>query len=69
MEDTSKFKRIAREPLRFEMTGVAKTTWYDWEKKGLAPRSIPLGKHARGYLISELEAWIEQRRAARDATA
>jgi predicted DNA-binding transcriptional regulator AlpA len=37
------------------------------QDQGLAPRPIPLGPRSRGWLISELEEWVEQRRAERDA--
>jgi prophage regulatory protein len=67
-KDTSKFKLIAREPLRFEITEVHENTWRDWEQQGLAPKSIPLGPRARGWLISELRDWVQQRAAQRDAT-
>ena len=64
---TSKPKGIAREPQRYELTGVPTSTWYELQAKGLAPKPLPLGPRSRGWLISELEAWVEQRRAERDA--
>jgi prophage regulatory protein len=64
---TSKPKGIAREPRRYELTGVPTSTWYELQAKGLAPKPLPLGPRSRGWLISELEAWVEQRRAERDA--
>jgi prophage regulatory protein len=60
-------KGIAREALRHELTGVPTSTWYDLQAKGLAPKPVPLGTRSRGWLICELEEWVEQRRAARDA--
>jgi prophage regulatory protein len=68
MQSTNKPKGIARETLRFELTGVPTSTWYDLQAKGLAPKPIPLGPRARGWLISELEDWVERRRAARDTS-
>jgi prophage regulatory protein len=60
-------KGIAREAARYELTGVPTSTWYDLQAKGLAPKPLPLGPRSRGWLISELEEWVEQRRAKRDA--
>jgi predicted DNA-binding transcriptional regulator AlpA len=34
-----------------------------------APKPIPLGPRSRGWIVSELEDWVEQRRAERDAKA
>jgi prophage regulatory protein len=59
--------RVVREPERQAITGVPTSTWYAMQDQGLAPRPIPLGPRSRGWLISELEEWVEQRRAERDA--
>jgi prophage regulatory protein len=61
----NKPKGIAREALRHELTGVPTSTWYDLQAKGLAPKPIHLGSRSRGWLISELEEWAQQRAAAR----
>jgi prophage regulatory protein len=58
---TNKPKGVAREALRYELTGVPTSTWYDLQAKGLAPKPIPLGPRSRGWLISELEDWVQQR--------
>jgi len=68
MQPTSKPKGVAREAQRYELTGVPTSTWYDVQNAGLAPKPIRLGgPRSVGWLISELEEWIEQRRAERDA--
>jgi predicted DNA-binding transcriptional regulator AlpA len=68
MQNASKPKGIAREAQRYELTGVPTSTWYDLQNAGLAPKPIRLGgPRSVGWLISELEEWIEQRRAERDA--
>jgi prophage regulatory protein len=36
-------------------------------KAGTFPRPIRLGSHAVGWLESEVDQWIDQQRAARDA--
>jgi prophage regulatory protein len=63
---SSKSKGIAREAQRYELTGVPTSTWYDLQNAGLAPKPIHLGPRSVGWLISELDEWIEQRRAERD---
>jgi prophage regulatory protein len=69
MQVTAKLKGVAREAKRYELTGVPTSTWYDLQNAGRAPKPIPLGPRSRGWLVSELEEWIEQRRAERDAKA
>src|SRR5262249_41955615 len=64
---TEKPRGVAREPQRYQITGVPTSTWYDLQNAGLAPKPIPLGPRARGWLIEELWAWVEDRRAERDA--
>jgi prophage regulatory protein len=64
---TGKPKGVAREAQRYELTGVPTSTWYDLQNAGLAPKPIHLGPRSVGWLVSELEAWVEQRRAERDA--
>jgi prophage regulatory protein len=59
--------RVVREPERQAITGIPTSTWYAMQDQGLAPRPVPLGPRSRGWLLSELEDWIERRRAERDA--
>lgn len=58
---------IAREARRFQITGVPKSSWYDLMRRGKAPKPIPLGGPTRGWLVDELEDWVEARKAERDA--
>jgi prophage regulatory protein len=60
-------KGVAREPQRFQLTGVPTSTWYDLQNAGLAPRPIKLGPRTVGWIIEELESWVEARKAERDA--
>jgi prophage regulatory protein len=69
MQATTKHKGIAREAERYALTGVPTSTWYDLQNEGKAPKPIPLGPRSRGWIVSELEDWVEQRRAERDAKA
>ena len=69
MQTTSKPKGIAREAQRRELTGIPTSTWYDLQNAGLAPKPIKLSVRSVGWLIEELEAFVEARRAERDARA
>ena len=67
---TNKPKGVAREARRYELTGVPTSTWYDLQNAGLAPKPIRLGgPRSVGWLVEELEEWIGQRKAERDAGA
>ena len=48
------------------ITGVSKSQIYELMKSGMFPRPISLGGNAKGWLSSELAAWIETRKAERD---
>ena len=65
--ENTKLKGVAREAQRYELTGVPTSTWYDLQNAGLAPKPIHLGPRSVGWLISELDEWVERRRAERDA--
>ena len=58
--------RIVREPERERITGVPTSTWYVLQDSGLAPRPVPLGVKAVGWLYSELQAYIATAKAKRD---
>jgi predicted DNA-binding transcriptional regulator AlpA len=64
----SKPIEVAREARRFQITGVPKSSWYDLMRRK-APKPIPLGGPSRGWLVEELESWVEARKAERDAAA
>lgn len=49
------------------LTSLSRKARQDAMTAGTFPRPIPLGPKARGWLVSEIEAWIEQRKAVRDA--
>lgn len=61
-------ERVVREKERAAITGVGSSRWYELQDADLAPRPIPIGVRARGWLLSELLAWVEQRRAERDGS-
>jgi len=49
-----------------EYCGIGRTQSYELEKRGLWPRAVALGARSRGWLISELDAWLAARAAERD---
>ena len=56
---------MAEQPRRFlrlkqvrELVALSRTTLYEKIKRGEFPRSYPLGARARGFLASEVDAWI-----------
>jgi prophage regulatory protein len=65
----TKFKGVAREPQRHDLTGVSTSAWYELQNAGLAPKPIHLGPRTVGWLIEELEEWILARKRERDAGA
>ncbi len=42
-----------------EQVGLSRTTLYEKIKRGEFPRSYPLGARAKGFLASEVDAWME----------
>lgn len=58
---------IVREPDRHRLTGLSRVTWWRYERLGAAPRRIQLGRNSVGWLRSELEAWVAERAARRNA--
>lgn len=51
-----------------EITGLAKATIYRYVNGGMFPRPIPLGGRRVAWLLSELEAWMNERLAKRNTT-
>ena len=49
-----------------EYCGIGRTQSYELEKRGLWPRAVALGARSRGWLTSELDAWLAARAAERD---
>jgi len=58
---------ILRERDLSAMTSTSRKFREDAMAAGTFPKPIPLGPKARGWLASEITAWIEERKAARDA--
>lgn len=47
--------------------GLSRSAIYALIKAGTFPRPIPVGVRARAWDASEIDAWVESRRAKRDA--
>ena len=61
--------RIVREPERAHLTGVHRTQWYVLETAGLVPQRIAIGEITHGWMLSEIRAWIAERRKDRKGFA
>lgn len=59
-------KKIIRLKTVIEMTGLSRSTIYDYMARGLFPRQITLGENSRGWLYSEVVEWLEARIQKRD---
>jgi prophage regulatory protein len=57
-------QRIIRRLGLQEMTGLSLATIYRLMHRGAFPRPIALSDHAVGWLVEDVEAWIESRRNA-----
>jgi prophage regulatory protein len=60
-------EKILRMPDTAAKVGLSKPSIYRLIQQNKFPRPIELGERARGWLESELDAWIAERSAARAA--
>jgi prophage regulatory protein len=59
--------RILRLPEVEAKTGLKHTSIYERISAGTFPRPIPLGRQARGFIEAEIDDWIRNQIAKRDA--
>lgn len=59
--------RLVLEPERKALTGYCRGHWWRLEQDGLVPRRIRIGPRKVAWLLSELQSWMCQRAALRDA--
>lgn len=67
MSATTTPPRLLRLPEVIAQTGMARTTLYDFIRAGTFPRPVPLTSTARAWVAAEVERWIADRIAERDA--
>jgi prophage regulatory protein len=60
-------KVLLRLPVVIARTGLTTTEIYEAQKLGTFPASVPLGERTVGWVESEIDEWIAQRIAQRDA--
>jgi prophage regulatory protein len=60
-------QRILRLPQVKQITGLGKTQIYAGVATGIFPRPVPISVRAVGWLESELNRWVDERIAARNA--
>jgi predicted DNA-binding transcriptional regulator AlpA len=58
--------KIIRLPEVLEKVGLKKSAVYKLIKEGDFPKQVKLGKHASGWIESDVQAWI-MKRAGREA--
>ncbi|OFC70826.1 helix-turn-helix transcriptional regulator [Alteromonas confluentis] len=59
--------KIMRLPEVIQMTGLSRSTIYLRMGKGSFPQTISLGERAVGWLLSDIEAWLDARVVASKA--
>lgn len=61
-------ERILRLPKVLEVCGgIGRSTLYGWMNAGTFPKPIKLGVRAVGWAETEIDAWLESRKADREA--
>jgi prophage regulatory protein len=56
--------RAIRLPAVLQLTGKSKTATYDDIRDGRFPAGFLIGKRARAWMLSDVMAWLESRKAA-----
>jgi prophage regulatory protein len=64
-----KYNQILRREAVARRVGLSIPSIYRLIEEGRFPRPVPLSTQARGWLESEIEAWIQGRIAERDEAA
>ena len=58
--------RVLRLPEVIKMVGLGRASIYDYIKAEKFPAPIQLGSHSVGWLLSEVESWLDERIQARN---
>ena len=59
--------KIIRLKTVLNMTGLSRSTIYDYMARGIFPRQISLGENSRGWIEKEVNEWIDIRISERDS--
>ena len=62
-------ERILRRKAVTAMTGLSFSSFNRYELAGKFPKRVKLGGYSVGWLESEIQQWIKEKQAARDAAA
>lgn len=62
-------KRLIRRKTVEDKTGLSRSGIYDLVKAGRFPQPVPIGAKAVAWIEAEVDAWINERIAARDTAA
>lgn len=57
-------QRVIRRIALQELTGLSLSTIYRLMQRGDFPKPIELSEHAVGWVVEDVQAWIESRRSA-----
>ncbi|MBK2256666.1 helix-turn-helix transcriptional regulator [Francisella philomiragia] len=49
-----------------EMTSLSRSTIYDYMSRDLFPKQVKIGENSVGWVLSEVEDWINNRISERD---
>jgi len=60
--ETCESLRVIRYPELFKKVGLCRSQIWRLEKQGDFPKSIPLGKNSKGWIESDINAWLNERR-------
>ena len=55
--------RIIKEKEAINLIGLSKTTIWRLQKLGKFPASIKLSSRAKGYILADILAWLEDKKA------
>lgn len=58
-------RKILRLPEVISLTGLSRTTIYEYVSRGIFPAQIRLGPRTIGWFEAEVEEWLMQRAAER----
>ncbi|MBF0282084.1 MAG: AlpA family phage regulatory protein [Zetaproteobacteria bacterium] len=65
IKETRETLRVIRYPELFRKINLCRSQVWRLEKAGDFPKSIPLGKNSKGWIESEVDAWLIEKMAVR----